>query len=79
MRYLLVGGGTAGHLNPAIAIAQEIRQQEPDAVIRFVGTPNGMEAKLVPQAGFDYVTIPSSGFRRNFKPKSIIHTLQTLL
>ena len=78
MRYLLVGGGTAGHINPAIAIAQEIRQQEPDAVIRFVGTPNGMEAKLVPQAGFDYVTIPSSGFRRNFKPKSIIHNLQTL-
>ena len=78
MRYLLVGGGTAGHINPAIAIAQEMRQQEPDAVIRFVGTPNGMEAKLVPQAGFDYVTIPSSGFRRNFKPKSIIHNLQTL-
>ena len=51
MRYLLVGGGTAGHINPAIAIAQEIRQQEPDAVIRFVGTPNGMEARLVPPGG----------------------------
>ncbi len=78
MRYLLVGGGTAGHINPAIAIAQAIQQHEPDAVIRFVGTPSGMEARLVPQAGFDYVTIPSSGFRRNFKLKSIVHNLQTL-
>lgn len=64
MRFLLSGGGTAGHINPALAIAETIKMHFPDAEIRFVGTPSGMESKLVPQAGFDYVSMPVSGFQR---------------
>ena len=54
MRVLLTGGGTAGHINPAIAIAQEIKKQEPSSEILFVGTPGGMEATLVKKAGFAF-------------------------
>ncbi|MEG0571120.1 MAG: glycosyltransferase [Oscillospiraceae bacterium] len=43
MRILLAGGGTAGHINPAIAIAQCVRKNQPEAEILFAGTPNGME------------------------------------
>ena len=51
MKVLIAGGGTAGHINPALAIAGEIKMRRSDADITFVGTPNGMEARLVPQAG----------------------------
>ena len=49
MRVLLAGGGTGGHINPALAIASIIREHDPSAEFLFVGTPNGMEARLVPQ------------------------------
>ncbi|MDE6729437.1 MAG: glycosyltransferase, partial [Oscillospiraceae bacterium] len=52
MKILLAGGGTGGHINPALAIAGIIREHVPDAEFLFAGTPNGMEAKLIPQAGY---------------------------
>ena len=52
MRVLLTGGGTAGHINPALAIAETIRQNDPDAVIEFVGIKNGKENDLVPREGY---------------------------
>lgn len=78
MKVLLAGGGTAGHINPAIAIAQYIREKEPDAEILFAGTPNGMEAELVKKAGFDFAPIKVSGFRRSFSPGDICHNINTL-
>ena len=64
MRVLLTGGGTAGHINPAIAIAQEIKKQEPSSEILFVGTPGGMEATLVKKAGFAFSSVEVQGIHR---------------
>ena len=57
MKVLLAGGGTGGHINPALAIASIIKQHDPSAEFLFVGTPNGMEARLVPAAGYALETI----------------------
>ena len=64
MRILFACGGTGGHINPAIAIASTLKAKQPDAKILFAGNPNGMEAKLVPQAGFDFAPIIIKGFQR---------------
>ena len=64
MKILFACGGTGGHINPAIAIASTIRAKQPEAQILFAGNPKGMEAKLVPQAGFDFAPITIKGFQR---------------
>ena len=71
MRILLTGGGTAGHINPALAIANFIKQKNPDASILFVGTEHGLEKKLVPKAGFDIKYIDVMGLRRSLSPENI--------
>lgn len=48
MRVIVSGGGTGGHINPAIAIAKYIKEKEPDSEILYVGTQHGLEKKLVP-------------------------------
>ena len=77
MKVLLSGGGTAGHINPALAIADTIKRNLPDAEILFVGTPSGMEAKLVPQAGFAYTSMPMSGFQRKLTLENVKRNLET--
>ncbi len=62
--YLLAGGGTAGHVNPMLAIADFLRRHEPDCVIVMLGTAEGLEARLVPQAGFELATIAKVPFPR---------------
>lgn len=64
--YLLAGGGTSGHVNPLLAVARAIREQEPEARILVVGTKEGLEARLVPEAGFELATIPRVPFPRRF-------------
>jgi UDP-N-acetylglucosamine--N-acetylmuramyl-(pentapeptide) pyrophosphoryl-undecaprenol N-acetylglucosamine transferase len=64
MKILFACGGTAGHINPALAVAGTIRQKHPGAEILFAGNPGGMEARLVPQAGFDFTPIRVKGFQR---------------
>ncbi|MDD6728344.1 MAG: undecaprenyldiphospho-muramoylpentapeptide beta-N-acetylglucosaminyltransferase [Eubacteriales bacterium] len=78
MRILFATGGTAGHINPALAVASYIRDNYKDAEILFVGTADHMEARLVPNAGFDFKTINISGFRRSFSPKAIVHNVKTV-
>ena len=78
MKVIFAAGGTGGHINPALAAAQELRRRMPDAEILFVGTAEKMESKLVPAAGFDFKTIDISGFQRSFAPSDIIHNLGTL-
>lgn len=57
-RYLLAGGGTAGHVNPLLAVADRIRAEEPDAEIVVVGTAEGLESRLVPERGYELLVIP---------------------
>lgn len=77
MRILFATGGTAGHINPALAVASYIRETHPQAKILFVGTADHMETRLVPAAGFDFKTIKISGFRRSFSPSAISHNIKT--
>ena len=71
MRIILTGGGTAGHVNPAIAIAEIIKSNRSDAEIIFVGTPDGMERRLVDSVGYAYYPIRSAGFTRSLSLKNI--------
>jgi UDP-N-acetylglucosamine--N-acetylmuramyl-(pentapeptide) pyrophosphoryl-undecaprenol N-acetylglucosamine transferase len=64
MKVLFAGGGTAGHINPALSIADYIKQQLPQAEICFAGNPQGMEFTLVPQAGYKIYPINVRGFKR---------------
>jgi UDP-N-acetylglucosamine--N-acetylmuramyl-(pentapeptide) pyrophosphoryl-undecaprenol N-acetylglucosamine transferase len=61
LRFVVAGGGTSGHINPALAIAEQIRRDHPDAEIRFCGTARGLESSLVPRAGFAFMAIRARG------------------
>jgi len=61
---LIAGGGTGGHINPAVAIANEFKNTYKDSEILFVGTKKGMEKKLVPNAGYEIEFIDTEGFQR---------------
>jgi UDP-N-acetylglucosamine--N-acetylmuramyl-(pentapeptide) pyrophosphoryl-undecaprenol N-acetylglucosamine transferase len=63
MRLLIAGGGTGGHLFPGVAIAEELRAREPDAAIKFVGTRRGIEARVLPDLGWDLELIEVSGLK----------------
>ena len=78
MRVILVGGGTAGHINPALAIASYIRDKEPNSKILYVGAKGGMEETLVPKENFDFKGITISGFSRKLNFQSFKKNLITL-
>lgn len=65
MRVLLTGGGTGGHINPALAIADIIKLNIPDAEIAFVGTERGLENRLVPKEGYHLYPIEIQGIQRS--------------
>lgn len=71
MKLLFAGGGTAGHINPAFAIAGYVKKKNPDAQILFVGNRGGMEQTLVPKAGFNMQFITISGFQRKISPEAL--------
>ena len=71
MRVLITGGGTGGHVNPALAIANTIKQNDPDAVIAYVGTKRGIENKLVPKAGYPMYYVDVKGIKRSLSPSNI--------
>ena len=61
-RFLIAAGGTSGHINPAMAIAEQLKNRFPNAAIHFVGTERGLESTLVPQAGYPFTAVPARGF-----------------
>ena len=64
MNVIFTCGGTGGHINPAIAVANILKERHPGVKILFIGAQGHMEEKLVPQAGFELVTLPGSGLSR---------------
>ncbi len=78
MRVLFTGGGTAGHINPALAVAGYLREQEPDTKILYVGNRGGMEERLVPRAGYEMAFITISGFQRRLSFKNLMKNLRTV-
>jgi len=78
MHILFAGGGTAGHINPALAIADYIKERHPSATISYVGTPDKLESKLVPEKGYDFYTIEVAGFQRKLNVKNIKKNIDAL-
>ena len=71
MKVLFAGGGTAGHINPALAVAGYLRENEPETQILYIGAKGGMEERLVPAAGFDFRSITVAGFQRKLSWKNV--------
>lgn len=76
LRVIFAGGGTGGHLYPALAIADEIKRRHPDADILFVGTRGKIESRVVPGRGYPFVTIWISGFRRRLSAETLLFPLK---
>ena len=64
MRVIIAAAGTAGHINPGLAIANKIKEKENDSEIIFIGTNRGLENDLVPRAGYELKTIDAYGFSK---------------
>ena len=82
MNVIFTCGGTAGHINPAIAVANLLKERHPDAKFLFIGAEGHMEEKLVPQAGFELICLPGSGLSRKLNPAGIkknIHAVKCVL
>lgn len=78
MNVIFTCGGTGGHINPAIAVANTWKQRHPDSRILFIGAKGRMEERLVPQAGYDLRTIPASGISRGKNIQALKHNLQSI-
>lgn len=78
MRVLFACGGSAGHINPALAIATALKEEKSEVEILFAGNPNRMEAQLVPAAGFAFTPILVEGFQRKFSWENIKRNLKAL-
>ena len=72
MKFIISGGGTGGHIFPAVAIANEIRRREPTAEILFVGASGRMEMTRVPEAGYEIVGLDIAGLQRRLTPQNLM-------
>ena len=70
-RIVLTGGGTGGHIYPALALYRRFIQQYPKAQVLYIGTERGLESKIVPQEGIPFETIDIEGLRRSLSPKNL--------
>ena len=79
MNILFTCGGTAGHVNPAVALARMFQERYPECKVLFVGADGGMENKLVPKEGYEIKSVTITNFRRSFAPADILHNVGTVL
>ncbi len=78
MRIIFVAGGTGGHINPAVAVANEIKRLDPSSEILFVGTEGRMETQIVPKAGFSIKTVKMNGLSRKLSISGLIENIKTV-
>ena len=78
MNILFTCGGTAGHVNPAVALARIFQERNPDCKVLFVGADGGMENHLVPKEGYEIRSVTITNFHRSFAPADIAHNLGTV-
>ncbi|MCU7497108.1 MAG: undecaprenyldiphospho-muramoylpentapeptide beta-N-acetylglucosaminyltransferase [Ignavibacteria bacterium] len=78
-RFLFAGGGTGGHLFPAIAVAEKIRMLRPEAEFLFLGTKSKIESVVVPKLGYNFSTIWIKGFARRFDIQNILFPLKLVV
>ena len=78
MKIIFTCGGTAGHINPAVALARMFQERVEGCQVLFVGAKGGMEERLVPKEGFPLETVTISSFWRSLRPSGIQHNLRTL-
>lgn len=78
MNLIFTCGGTAGHINPALAVANMMRERDPNCKILFIGATGHMEEKLVPQAGYELKCLPGSGLSRKLNPAGIKQNLHAV-
>ena len=80
MKVIYTCGGTAGHVNPALALAGYMKKKHPDLEVLFVGTPDGIEKNLAEKAGYAYTGIEISSFQRSLKAlRHNLHTARTMI
>lgn len=78
MKILFTCGGTAGHVNPAVALARMFQKRHPDCRVLFAGADGGMETRLVPKEGYEIRTVTITNFHRSLKPADFCHNVKTL-
>jgi len=78
-RFLFAGGGTGGHLYPAIAVADKIKELLPDADILFIGTKHKIESSVVPKLGYKFKSIWINGFSRKFNVKNMLFPFKVII
>lgn len=78
MKVIIAAAGTGGHINPGIAIANKIKEKEPDSEIIFIGTDRGIENDLVPRAGYKLKTVEAYGISKKISVKTIKNNIKTI-
>ena len=78
MKFVFTCGGTAGHINPALAVASRIMERCPEAEILFIGAEDNMECELVPRSGFLLKTVRITNISRELSPEGVRHNLHTM-
>lgn len=78
MRVLLTGGGTGGHIYPALAVARRLKEMEEDVTILYVGTERGLESRIVPEENIAFRSIEIEGFKRNLNLEGIKYNFRSI-
>ncbi len=78
MKVIFTCGGTAGHVNPALAMAGLLRERKPDSEVLFIGARRGLERRLIEEAGWPFRSVEISSFHRSMRPAEIRHNIISL-
>ncbi|MDG2371537.1 MAG: glycosyltransferase [Flavobacteriaceae bacterium] len=78
-KYIISGGGTGGHIFPALSIANKIKEENPGSNILFVGSIGKMEMNKIPDSGFSIIGLPIDGFQRSLSYRNILFPFKLLI